>query len=470
MNNQQPNDINLERAILGAIMLDSQAINQVSDVLRPGMCYASAHNEIYQAQCDLFAEGERIDMLTVTQRLKKNGTLEKCGGPVYLVDLANQVASAANIEAHARIVFQKFLRRSLITFGSKTIQAALDESTDDFEPLAIAEKGLFEISGGLNMRGSESIGRAAMKSLKIAEIAAGASGGVVGIPTNIHSVDKITGGWRNSDLIILAARPGMGKTAFVLNCAYEAAVSGKAVGFFSLEMSADQLATRAMCAACGVDSQRIRNGSATKSDMEAIANEAHRFQSIPIYIDDTPGVTIFQLRSAARRMKTKHGISLLVVDYLQLMSGGGQKGQNREQEISEIARGLKHLAKELDIPIIALSQLSRSVETRGGTKRPILSDLRESGAIEQDADIVGFIYRPEYYDIIEDEKGRSLKGIAELIFAKHRSGPLDTALMRWTESLTKFSNLDGFDSTQPSSQFPAAVPSAREIADRDIPF
>lgn len=472
----QPQALELEEAVLGAVMIDKEAILIVADILTPHSFYLDKHQLIYQAMRDLFDAGEPIDILTVSEQLRKNASMEAVGGSHYLVELTNRVASAANLEYHARIIAQKHIKRQLISFGTETIQTAYDETTDDLNGLEVAEKALFKIWQGFDFRGAKPIEKAALAAVKNAE-AAMTQEGLVGVPSGITTIDRITGGWRKTDLIILAARPGMGKTSLALNMAYNAAKDfKKPVAVFSLEMSSDQLAHRLICSAAGVDSQLINQGRA-KGMFEAYANAAGQFSEIPIYIDDSPGMSIFQMRAAARRLKMRHGIEMIVVDYLQLMEGENVRGQNREGEIARIARGLKMMAKELNIPVIALSQLSRAVEVRGGSKRPQLSDLRESGAIEQDADIVVFLYRPEYYGIIEDENGLSLKGLAETIFAKNRHGKLGTERVAWHDWKTTFTDIDQPIFSAP--QFPTAPPPADSTAaktimstrnDNEVPF
>jgi len=437
----------LEEAVLGAIMLDKDALTVVLDILRPDSFYKDAHQRIYKAMMGLFEQSQPIDLLTVTEALRKAGDLDNVGGAYYLVELTNRVASAANLEYHARIIAQKHIQRELIQVSTKIIKDAYEDTTDVFELLDDAEQGLFSITQQNLSRGYESMGALATKALKQLEELAQKEDGLTGIPTGFTELDRLTSGWQASDLVILAARPGMGKTAFVLSLARNAAMDfEKPIAIFSLEMSNVQLVQRLISMEAEIPGSKLRNGKLEDYEWQQLHSAIERMSEVPIFIDDTPGINIFELRAKCRRLKKQHDIQLVVIDYLQLMSGGGdnQRG-NREQEVSAISRALKGLAKELDVPIIALSQLSRAVEMRGGTKRPQLSDLRESGAIEQDADIVSFIYRPEYYQIMEDEEGNSLKGVAEIIFAKHRHGALETIKLKFTGEFAKFSDLETFD-------------------------
>lgn len=470
-----PQALELEQAVLGALMLDRDAINAVGDILTPDAFYRPAHQHIHRAIIALFREGSPVDILTVSEALRKADKLEYIGGSSYLVDLTNRVASAANVEYHALIIKQKHIRRRIIEESTKAIQAAYDDSLDDFDVLEKAEAGLFSISSGIgSATAARPIYDSSAEALRGA-IRATEHKGLTGVPSGFTTLDRVTGGWQNTDLIILAARPGMGKTSLAVNMALNAARDFNIpTVVFSLEMSQTQLATRVLSEMASIDSHKMRQGRITEADTKLLQDKVNALERVPLFIDETPGISIFQLRASLRRLKMKHGIGLVVIDYLQLMSGSGDKGKNREQEIAEITRALKAIAKEMKIPVIALSQLSRSVEARGGSKRPQLSDLRESGAIEQDADIVGFIYRPEYYGILEDEAGQSTKGIAEFIFAKHRNGGLGTEKLRFEETFTRFSDLDA---PAFSAQFPTAAPTdytipanARPGLDSDIPF
>jgi len=443
----QPQAIPLEEAVLGAIMLDKNALPTVLDILQPDSFYLEKHTHIYQAMLRLFEKTHPIDILTVHEELKTEGHIEAVGGPNYLVDLTNRVASAANIEYHARIISQKHIQRELIRASTTIIQDSFDDTKDVFELLDDAERNLFEITQQNLNRGFQAIGSLAIKAQKQLEELASKSEGLTGIPSGFTELDRLTSGWQSSDLIILAARPGMGKTAFTLSLAKNAAMDyNKPVAIFSLEMSSIQLVQRLISMEAEISSRKLRNGQLEPHEWQQLHSAVEKLSTVPIFIDDTPAINSFELRAKCRRLKMQHDIQLVVIDYLQLMSGSidSKKSGTREQEISSISRALKGMAKELSVPVIALSQLSRAVETRGGEKRPMLSDLRESGAIEQDADIVSFIYRPEYYDITESE-GVSLKGIAEIIVAKHRNGALETVKLKFIDQFAKFTNLDEFD-------------------------
>ena len=442
-----PQALALEEAVLGALMLDRDAMSNVLDILQAESFYHEAHKLIYKAILRLFEQSKPVDMLTVTQELRTTGELEAAGGPAYIVELTEKVASSANIEYHARIVAQKYIQRELINVSNKIIRDAYEDTTDVFDLLDTAEQGLFDIAEKNMSRSYETMGSLASKALKQLEELKNREDGLTGVPTGFTDIDRLTSGWQPSDLIILAARPGMGKTSFVLSLARNASADfGRGVAIFSLEMSALQLAQRIISMEAEVSSQKLRNGQLEDYEWQQLQSAIERISEAPIYIDDTPGINIFEIRAKCRRLKMQHDISLVIIDYLQLMSGGGENAKgNREQEVSAISRALKMLAKELNVPVIALSQLSRAVEVRGGSKRPQLSDLRESGSIEQDADMVSFIYRPEYYQILEDEEGQSLKGIAELIIAKNRHGALDTIKMRFTADFARFSDLDDPD-------------------------
>jgi replicative DNA helicase len=381
--------------------------------------------------------------------LKKDGKLEAVGGDFYLIKLTQKVASSAHIEFHARIILQKYIQRSLIKISNDIIEEAYSDATDVFDLLDNAEAKLYEVTQGNLKRSAETAQNLVIQAKKRIEEISNKEG-LSGIPSGFDKLDKLTSGWQPSDLIIVAARPGMGKTALTLSMARNIAVNSEIpVAFFSLEMSSVQLITRLISSETGLSSEKLRTGKLEKHEWEQLNVKVKTLEKAPLFIDDTPSLSIFDLRAKARRLASQHGIKLIIIDYLQLMTAGGsQKGGNREQEISTISRNLKALAKELNVPVIALSQLSRAVETRGGSKRPILSDLRESGAIEQDADIVSFIYRPEYYKIDEwdDEERTPTQGQAEFIVAKHRNGGLENIRLKFVGALGKFDNLDDFDS------------------------
>ena len=440
----QPQARPLEEAVLGAMMLDKDAVATVIDILQPESFYVEAHRHVYKAICTLFEKSNPVDLLTVTEELKKMAVLETVGGPFYLVELTNRVASSANIEYHARIVAQKHIQRELIRVSTETIKDAYEDTTDVFDLLDKAEQNLFGITEKNLSRGTMSMSTLVNMSIKQFEELSKKADGLTGVPTGFTGLDRVTSGWQPSDLIIVAARPGMGKTSFTLAITKNAALDfNQGVAFFSLEMSSVQLVNRIISMETQIESEKLRKGRLEDYEWQQLYAVVDKLANVPIFIDDTPGISIFELRAKCRRLKMQHDIKMIIIDYLQLMTAGGDgKNGNREQEISAISRSLKALAKELSVPVIALSQLSRAVETRGGSKRPQLSDLRESGAIEQDADIVSFIYRPEYYQILEDEDGNSLKGIGEIIIAKHRNGALEDVRLKWDGKYALFSNLD----------------------------
>ena len=444
-----PQALELEEAVLGAMLIDKKGVDEVIDILQADAFYKTAHQLIFEAIYQLFQDSQPIDLLTVSSELRKKGKLESVGGEFYLVQLSQRVASSAHIEFHARIILQKFIQRSLIKISNEIIESAYKESTDVFDLLDEAESKLYDVTQGNIKKSSETAQNLVMEAKKkIEEISK--RDGLSGVSTGFEKLDKLTSGWQPSDLIIIAARPGMGKTALTLSMARNIAVGKQIpVAFFSLEMSSVQLITRLISSETGLSSEKLRTGKLADHEWQQLNVKVTDLEKAPLFIDDTPSLSIFDLRAKARRLSSQHGIKLIVVDYLQLMTAGASsKTGNREQEISTISRNLKALAKELNIPVIALSQLSRAVETRGGTKRPMLSDLRESGAIEQDADIVSFIYRPEYYGIDEwdDEEHSSSVGQAEFIVAKHRNGGLDNIRMKFIGQLGKFEDLQSNDS------------------------
>ena len=443
-----PQAVDLEEVVLGAMMIDKKGVDEVIDILQPEAFYKESHQLIFNAIISLFEKQEPIDIKTVSFQLKKDGNLNSVGGDYYLIELSQKVSSSAHIEFHSRIILQKFIQRKLISISNDIIEDSYDETSDVFDLLDKAESKIYDISQRnlkKNTQSAEDLVLAAKK--KIEEISK--KEGLSGIASGFGEIDRLTSGWQPSDLIIVAARPGMGKTAFTLSMARNITVENNIpVAFFSLEMSAIQLITRLISSETGLNTEKLRTGKLEKFEWQLLNVKVTNLENAPLYIDDTPSLSIFELRAKARRLSSQYGIKLIVVDYLQLMTlGSSQKSGNREQEISTISRNLKALAKELDIPIIALSQLSRAVELRGGTKRPILSDLRESGAIEQDADIVSFLYRPEYYKIDEwdDEERSPALGQAEFIVAKHRNGGLSSIKLKFINSLGKFENLSAFE-------------------------
>ncbi len=444
-----PQAVDLEEVVLGAMMIDKKGVDEVIDILHPDVFYKDAHRYIYEGIFKLFESSEPVDLLTVSSQLKKDGRLETIGGDFYLIKLTQKVASSAHIEFHARIILQKYIQRSLIKISNEIIEEAYDEGTDVFDLLDSAESKLYDVTQGNLKRSAETAQNLVIQAKKRIEEIANKEG-LSGVPSGFDKLDKLTSGWQPSDLIIIAARPGMGKTALTLSMAKNMSVnSGIPVAFFSCEMSSVQLITRLISSETGLSSEKLRTGKLEKHEWEQLNVKVKALEKAPLFIDDTPSLSIFDLRAKARRLASQHGIKMIIIDYLQLMTAGGtQKGGNREQEISTISRNLKALAKELNVPVIALSQLSRAVETRGGSKRPLLSDLRESGAIEQDADIVSFIYRPEYYKIDEwdDEERTPTQGQGELIVAKHRNGGLENIRLKFIGNLGKFDNLDDFDS------------------------
>ena len=441
-----PQAVELEQAVIGAMLIDKKGVDDAIDILTPDSFYKKEHQLIYEAIFDLFKDSQPIDILTVTDRLIKNGNLQQAGGEVYIIGLSQKVASSAHVEFHARIVLQKYIQRKLITISNDIIEEAYDETTDVFDLLDSAETKLFEITQGSLNKNSESAESLVNQALQKIESMAGKEG-MSGLPTGFTKLDQLTSGWQPSDLVILAARPGMGKTAFVMSMAKNMAIDfDTPVAIFSLEMSSVQLITRMISSETGLSSSKLKKGNLEPHEWEQLNMKVKKLADAPIFIDDTPALSIFDLRAKARRLVSQHKVKIVIIDYLQLMTAGSSNkgGGNREQEISTISRNLKALAKELDIPVIALSQLSRAVETRGGSKRPLLSDLRESGAIEQDADIVSFIYRPEYYGTLEwdDEEHTPCEGQAELIVAKHRNGGLENIRMKFTGHLAMFSDLE----------------------------
>ncbi len=477
-----PQAADLEEAVLGAMMLEQNALTNVIDILKPEVFYREAHQKIFAAIHDLFANSQPVDILTVTQELKKRGELDLVGGAYTISMLTNRVASAANVEFHARIVLQKYLQRELIRISSEIIKDSYEDTTDVFDILDKAEKELFAVSETNLRRNYEDMYSLVKEAVKQIEGAKNQEGHISGIPSGFSGIDRITAGWQKSDLVVLAARPGMGKTAFMLSMARNMAVDfKKPIAIFSLEMSGVQLVTRLISSETELEADKLRRGQLEQYEWEQLNARINTLTDAPLYIDDTPALSIFELRAKCRRLKAQHDVQLVVVDYLQLMSAGNDNRGNREQEISNISRSMKSLAKELNIPIIAISQLSRAVETRGGSKRPILSDLRESGAIEQDADMVLFIYRPEYYQITEDEKGHSTEGLAQVIIAKHRNGSLGEVPLRFIKRFAKFTDYDGGGYDLPSDLGPSdsfdqgaktlTLPSKmNDMDDDEVPF
>lgn len=441
-----PQATEIEEAVIGALMLEKDAYSIVSELLRPESFYKPEHAKLYTAITDLAYRQEPIDMHTVTEQLRKNGDLDEVGGPYYITLLTAKVASAAHIEYHARIIAQKYLARELIRLSSEVQTKAFDDKTDVDDLMQEAEGKLFEISQRNLKKDVQQINPVIEEAIKRIQHAFNQTDGLSGVQTGYTDLDAITSGWQRSDLIIIAARPAMGKTAFVLSMAKNMAVDFNIpCAVFSLEMSNVQLVNRLISNVCELEGEKLKTGKLEPYEWEQLGVRIRNLQDAPLFIDDTPSLSVFELRTKARRLVREHGVKIIVIDYLQLMNASGMSFGSREQEVSIISRSLKGLAKELDIPIIALSQLNRSVESRSGTgadaKRPQLSDLRESGAIEQDADMVCFIHRPEYYKITEDEQGNDLRGIGEIIIAKHRNGAVGDVRLKFRGAFAKFENL-----------------------------
>ncbi len=435
-----PQAVDLEEAVLGAMMLEQDAVTQVIDILKPEVFYKDAHQRIFSAIFRLFTKSEPVDILTVTNELKNTGELEMVGGPYYITMLTSRIASSANVEFHSRILLQKHIQRELIKISSDIIKDAFEDTTDVFDLLDRAEQGLFSVSESNLRRGVESMPGLIKQAIENIESAKNSETQLSGVSSGFMALDRITSGWQRSDLIILAARPAMGKTSFALSMARNIAVQfNKPVAIFSLEMSAVQLVTRLISSESELNSSKLRKGDLAEYEWQQLNTRINALANAKIFIDDTPALTIFELRAKCRRLKQQHDIQMVFIDYLQLMSGGSEAKGNREQEISMISRALKALAKELNIPVLALSQLSRAVENRpGASGKPILSDLRESGAIEQDADIVLFIYRPEYYKMDTYEDGSSTKNMADIIIAKHRNGATGEIKLKFISNFAKF--------------------------------
>lgn len=445
MGRLQPQAPELEEAVLGALMLEKDAYSMVSELLKPECFYVKVHELIYAAIVDLAVSQRPVDMLTVTEQLKKRGELEQVGGSFYISQLTGKVASTAHIEYHARIIAQKYLARELISFSSQVQNQAFDDTVDVDDLMQDAEGKLFEISQRNVKKDVTQINPIIGEALEMLKNAYNRKEGLSGIRTGFEGLDKITSGWQKSDLVIIAARPAMGKTAFVLSMAKNMAVRfNTPVALFSLEMSNVQLVNRLIVNVCELPGEKIKSGNLDSHEWQQLDFKLKELYDAPIYVDDTPSLSVFELRTKARRLVREHDISCIIIDYLQLMNASGMNFGSREQEVSMISRSLKGLAKELNIPIIALSQLNRGVENRQGNegKRPQLADLRESGAIEQDADMVCFIHRPEYYKILEDERGNSLQGIAEIIIAKHRNGATGDVRLKFRSEYAKFTNID----------------------------
>lgn len=443
----------LEEAVLGAIMLEKSAFDTVTEILKPECFYVEANQQIFYAMQSLQQKSMPIDILTVVEELKMREQLDMVGGAYYVTRLTNTVVSTANIDAHARIVLQKFIQRELIRISGEIIGDAYEDSTDVFDLLDDSESKMFNITNNYLKKNFEDIGTALAKTINRIDELRTKTEDISGVASGFAGLDRITYGWQKTDLIILAARPAVGKTAFALNLARNAAMSPTRptpVGFFSLEMSASQLVQRILSAQSEIPLEKISRGKLEEYEYQQLHSKGIKtLEQAPIFIDDTAALNIFEFRAKARRLVNKHQVGLIIIDYLQLMSGSSDRNTNREQEISSISRSLKALAKELNIPILALSQLSRAVETRKESKMPQLSDLRESGAIEQDADMVMFIYRPEYYEVMTNEMGDSTQGETHVRIAKHRNGSLDTVKLRALLHIQKFEEWESGNSNPP---------------------
>ncbi len=440
-----PQAIDMEEAVLGAIMLEKEAVITILDILKPESFYKDAHRKYSRQFLICHSREFPVDLYTVTEELRAHNELESVGGPVYLTQLTSKVVSAANVDYHARIVAQKYIQRELIRVSTEIQTRSFDDTYDVTELLDFSENALFQIAEGNIKREVSPINMVIKEAIREIEEAGKREDALVGTPSGFTKLDRLTSGWQKSELIIIAARPSMGKTAFALSMARNMAIDhGKNVAIFSCEMSSIQLVNRLIIAETDIPGDKIRNGRLSEEEWKQLDTRIKKLVQAPIFIDDTPAISIFELRAKCRRLMAQHKLDIVIVDYLQLMSGPENAG-SREQEVSNISRSLKSIAKELNVPIIALSQLNRSVEMRGGTKRPLLSDLRESGAIEQDADMVVFIHRQEKFGIPTFEDGSSTKGIAEIILAKNRNGPVDDVRLRFREEKAQFVDIDEFD-------------------------
>jgi replicative DNA helicase len=441
----QPQALDIEKVVLGAMLIDKDAFSMVSEILHPETFYEPRNQMIYQAIQALSLKEKPVDIFTVIEQLKTDGNLEEVGGPVYITELSQHVASSAHVEYHAHILQQKFLARQLISFASVIETKAFDDGVDVDDLMQEAEGSLFELSQKNMRQDYTQIDPVLKQAMQDIQKAASRADGLSGIPSGYTKLDEMTSGWQCSDLVIIAGRPAMGKTSFALSMAKNMVVDFNVpVAFFSLEMNNVQLVNRLISNVCEIQGSKIMNGQLAPDEWNRLDKNIRSLEGAPLYIDDTPGLSIFELRSKARRLAKEKGIKAIMIDYLQLMNANGMRFGNRQEEVSTISRSLKGLAKELNIPVIALSQLNRGVESREGIegKRPQLSDLRESGAIEQDADMVMFVHRPEYYHIYADEKGNDLHGMAQIIIAKHRKGAIGDVLLNFRGEFTRFENPD----------------------------
>lgn len=439
----QPQALEVEKVVLGALMIDKNAYATVCDRLRPESFYEPRNQKVYAAIRDLALVEKPVDIVTVTDQLAKSGTLDDVGGPAYIAEISSRVASSANIEYHANIIAQKFLARQLISFSSNIQAKAFDETIDVDDLMQEAVESLFGFGERYIKKNYTQINPVVAQSIKRIQNASANKDGLTGVASGFYRLDVITSGWQSSDLTIIAGRPAMGKTAFALSMVVKMSVEQKVpVAFFSLEMSNIQLVDRLLSIVCDIEGSKIRNGQLTPDEWERLDCRVNKILDSPLYVDDTPNLSAFDFRTKARRLVREQGVRIIIIDYLQLMNANGTSFRSRQEEVSIISRSLKAIAKELDIPILALSQLNRSVENREGLegKRPQLSNLRESGAIEQDADNVLFVHRPEYYHIYTDDKGRDLHGLAQIIIAKHRKGATGDVLLRFRGEYTRFEN------------------------------
>jgi replicative DNA helicase len=444
-----PQAIQLEEAVLGSMMIEQDLFIDLQSILKPDSFYVEAHKKIYGVMQELAATQSPIDLYTVIEKLKAHNTLNDVGGEAYLVELTKKVASGAHAEYHARIIAQRFIQRELIRIASDIQKKSFDETLDVNDLLNEAQQEIFTLAEGNITREPQRVSIVLHEAMEEIERAKDSEAGVSGVPSGFTSIDRITNGWQRSDLIIAAARPSMGKTAFVLTMARNISIDHKIpVAFFSLEMDAVQLIRRLIVSESKISSEKIRSGQLTEKDWAHLESSIKDLADAPLFIDDTPALSIYEFRSKARKLKATQDIQLIVIDYLQLMSGPPELKKMREQEVSAISRALKAISKELKVPIIALSQLNRSAET-GGNKRPQLSNLRESGAIEQDADLVLFIHRPEYYGFKEGENNENLEGIAEIIIAKHRNGATGDVRLRFIKEEARFSEIEDYQILPP---------------------
>jgi len=450
-----PQALDMEEAVLGALMLEKEAVITIVDILRPESFYREAHQKIFAAIRDVSAREIPVDIFTVTEELRATGELDSIGGPVYLTQLTTRVVSAAHVEFHARIVAQKYIQRELIRVSTEIQTRSFDDTYDITELLDFSEDAIFQIAEGNIKKEVAPINEVIKEAITEIENAGKREDALVGTPSGFTKLDRLTSGWQKAELTIVAARPSMGKTAFALTMARNMAIDhGKRVAIFSCEMSSIQLVNRLIISETDIAGDKIKNGRLTEEEWKQLDSRIKKLVQAPIFIDDTPAITITELRAKCRRLMAQHKLDVVIIDYLQLMTGPANSG-SREQEVSNISRSLKSIAKELNVPVIALSQLNRSAELRGGLKRPQLSDLRESGAIEQDADMVVFIHRQDKFGILTFEDGSSTKGIAEIILAKNRNGPVDDVRLKFREEKAMFIDLEDFETDDEVTATPA---------------